>query len=111
MATTKMTDDGLPIVKSTKRKVQVRAHLEEFGRTWDLIRPNQLVASKLVEGTKGDVNPEYITRFFAAHVHPDQRDDFIEAAMGDDTLEVEDFMDLMGRMSEAVYGELPSQPS
>lgn len=107
---TAQNPDELPTVKGKKRNVKTRAHLEEFGRTWRLIRPNQLIASQLIDGA-GDINPSYISAYFQAHIHPEERAEFLEAAMGDDSLEIEDFMDLMNRMTEAVYGELPSEPS
>ena len=112
MATSKTADDGLPVVRSAKRDVVVRAHLEEFGRTWDLIRPNQLIAAQLMGGDDGQIDPSYISRYFKAHVHPDQQEEFIAAALNDPSLEVEDFMDLIDRMTKAVYGDdLPSPPS
>lgn len=104
--------DGLPTVTGKKRKLKVRAHLDEFGRTWDLIRPNQVIVSKLAGGAENDIDVAYIVDFFKAHVHPDQRAEFIAAAEADDSLEIEDFMELMDSMTKAVYGdEIPSAPS
>lgn len=104
--------DALPTVTGKNRKLKVRAHLEEFGRTWDLIRPNQIIVAKLAGSDEGDLDVSYILDFFKAHVHPDQRDDFVAAAAADDTLEIEDFMELMDAMTKAVYGDdLPSEPS
>lgn len=111
MATSVQNPDELPTVKGKKRPIKVRAHLQEFGETWDLIRPNQIVANQLIGGAEGEINMAYVVDYFKAHVHPDQRDAFMAAAIADDSLAIEDFMDLMNRMTEAVYGQLPSEPS
>lgn len=110
MATTQNIDE-LPTVTGKKRTVKVRATLKEFGREWRLIRPNQIIANRLVAGAEGEMNIAYLSDYFAAHVHPDEREEFLKAAGEDDSLDIEDLMDLMQRMTEAVYGELPSEPS
>ena len=97
--------DALPTVTGKKRTVKVRATLDEFGRQWRLIRPNQLVANQMI-GSGDDMNMAAIGDYFKAHLHPDDREEFMAAALADDTLEIEDFMDLMSRMSEAVFEDV-----
>ncbi len=107
---TAQNPDELPTVTGKKRTVKVRATLTEFGRDWRLIRPNSIIASQLMDA--GDnINPVYISKYFAAHVHPDERAEFIEAAENDDSLDLEDLMDLMNRLTEAVYSDMPAPES
>lgn len=107
---TAQNPDELPTVTGKRRTVKVRATLTEFGRDWRLIRPNSIIASQLMDA--GDnINPVYISKYFAAHVHPDERAEFIEAAESDDSLDLEDLMDLMNRLTEAVYSDMPAPES
>lgn len=79
---TAQNPDELPTVTGKKRTVKVRATLTEFGRDWRLIRPNSIVASQLMDA--GDnINPVYISKYFAAHVHPDDRASEQERYLGE----------------------------
>lgn len=102
----------LPTVKVKKPKVVVRAMLEDvFGRNWRLIRPNQILTNRVMGGTDGNVDIGALNDYFRAHVHPDEQAEFLRLASEEPGVDIEYLMELMQRMSEAVYDALPSEPS
>jgi hypothetical protein len=94
--------------KATKPKV--RAKIKAFGKEWRLVRPNQMIAGRLIDHS-GDLNTAYLNDYLLAHVYPDDREAFTVAALSAETLDIEALMELMQMMTEVVYEQIPSAPS
>lgn len=96
--------------KRKKSGPTVRAKIKAFGKEWKLIRPNSMLAGRLVDH-EGDMQPGYVNDYLLAHIHPNEREEFTTAALQADDLDLEMLMDLMAMMTEAVYDQVPSEPS
>ena len=94
--------------KATKPKV--RAKIKAFGQEWRLVRPNQMIAGRLI-AHDGDLNTSYMNDYLLAHIYPDDREKFTVAALSAETLDIEALMELMQMMTEVVYEQVPSEPS
>lgn len=97
----------LPHGKAKASKIIVRATYEAFGRDdWRIIRPNQLLANKVMPNEDGEVDLNALNRFFASHLHPEDRKPFFDAAMADDTLDIERLMEMQEQMTELAFTDV-----
>jgi hypothetical protein len=111
-----MAVSDLPRADAPKSKVKVRAlygYKDDEGKPFDyrLIRPNAMIGNAVMAGPDGGIDAKYINQYLTGHVHPDDREKFKAALMGDDGLDLEVLMEMMGQMNGLVYDDLPSQPS
>lgn len=108
----------LPHVVAPKITVKVRATISAFGRDdWRIVRPNQLIANEMAVDVPDSATQKEkdaasaamignLNRYFKAHIHPDDRDAFMDAALHAEGVDLEYLMDLVGEMGEAAYADL-----
>lgn len=94
----------VPVIEAPTPTVKVRAKLKAFGKTWQLVRPNPLLATAFAS-SNDNINAEYLDQYFMAHVHPDERGDFLVAARTGEGVDLVYLMELMEQMQEAVYSD------
>lgn len=99
---------AIPHAKAKATKVVVRATYEAFGRKdWRLIRPNQLIANEIMGGAENfDITK--LNDYLAAHLHPDDRKAFFDAAIADPALDIEALESMLEEMGTAVFSDLAS---
>lgn len=96
----------VPHVKAKSGRVVVRATYGAFGRdNWRLIRPNQLIANEVMSGAE-NFDVAKLNDYLAAHLHPDDRKAFFDAAMADPSLDIEGLESMLEEMGTAVFADL-----
>lgn len=102
--TRKKASAKLPHGKAKAGKVVVRATYEAFGRDdWRLIRPNQIIANELMGAGAGSFDLSKLNDYLAAHLHPDDRKPFFDAAMADPSLDIEGLEEMLEDMAGLVF--------